>query len=71
MQLAGRLILGFVVLVVVLEGMALVYGVVLPDYETIVWGERTLRFVRYVVVGLTLTWWIPALFVRFGLAKTE
>ncbi|MBP7963244.1 MAG: phosphatase PAP2 family protein [Caldilineaceae bacterium] len=71
MQLAGRLVLGFVVLMVVREGLALVFGVVLPDYETIVWVERTLRFVRYGVVGLTLTWWIPALFVRLGLAKTE
>ena len=70
-QLAGRLILGFVLLIVVREGMALVFGLVLPDYETIVWVERTLRFVRYGIVGLTLTWWIPALFVRLGLAKTE
>lgn len=71
MQLAGRLILGFVVLLVVREGMALVYGAALPDYETIIWVERTLRFARYGVVGLTLTWWVPLLFVGLGLAKTE
>ena len=70
-QLAGRLVLGFVLLMAVREGMALVYGVVLPDYEAVIWIERTLRFVRYLVVGLTLTWWIPALFVRLGLAARE
>ncbi|HEY83735.1 MAG TPA: phosphatase PAP2 family protein, partial [Chloroflexi bacterium] len=32
--------------------------------------EITLRFVRYLVSGLALGWWAPAVFVRFGLAKT-
>ena len=70
-QLAGRLILGVVALMVVREGMAFVYGVVLPDYESMVWVERILRFVRYAMVGLTLSWWVPVLFVRLGLATKE
>ena len=32
--------------------------------------EIALRFVRYAVSGLALSWWAPALFVRLGLAKT-
>ncbi len=68
-QILGRLVVGLVLLVAVREGMALLYGVAIPDYESTIWLERTLRFVRYTVVGLTLTWWVPALFVRLGLAS--
>lgn len=67
-QRLARLAVGLVILAVVREGLALLFGVILPDFEQILWLERTLRFIRYAVVGLTLTWWIPALFVRVGLA---
>ena len=70
MQRLGRLVMGIVVLMLVREGLALLYGALIPDYESMLGLERTLRFVRYTAVGLVLTWIIPALFVRLGLAQT-
>ncbi len=66
-QKIGRYLLGLILLVVVWAGLRALFGLLDGGYLL----QSGLRIVRYTLIGLTVTWWVPALFVRLGLAHTE
>ena len=66
-QKIGRYVLGLLLLVLVWAGLRMLFG--LFDGGHLV--ESGLRIIRYALIGFTVTWWVPALFVRLGLAGTE
>ena len=66
-QKIGRYVLGLFLLVLVWAGLRALFGLI--DGGHLV--ESGLRIIRYALIGLTVTWWAPALFVRLGLARTE
>lgn len=66
-QKIGRYLLGLFLLVLVWAGLRVLFGAIAGGHLI----ESSLRVVRYALIGLTITWWVPALFVRLGLAHTE
>jgi membrane-associated phospholipid phosphatase len=66
-QKIGRYVLGLFLLVLVWAGLRALFGAI--DGGHLI--ESGLRVVRYALIGLTVTWWVPALFVRLGLALRE
>ena len=66
-QKIGRYLLGLLLLIFVWAGLRALFGLI--DGGHLV--ESGLRVVRYALIGFTVTWWAPALFVRLGLARTE
>ncbi|RLT38245.1 MAG: phosphatase PAP2 family protein [Chloroflexi bacterium] len=67
LQKIGRYLLGLCLLVLVWAGLRALFGLI--DGGHLI--ESGLRVVRYALIGLTVTWWVPALFVRMGLAGKE
>ena len=66
-QKTGRYLLGLMFLLLAWAGLRAVFGLMEGGHLV----ESVLRIVRYAVVGLTVTWWGPVLFVRLGLAHKE
>ncbi len=66
-QKIGRYLIGLFLLVLVWAGLRALFGAI--DGGHLI--ESSLRVVRYALIGLTISWWLPALFVRLGLASTE
>lgn len=66
-QKIGRYVLGLFLLVLVWAGLRALFGLI--DGGHLI--ESGLRVVRYTLIGFTVTWWVPVLFVRLGLARTE
>lgn len=66
-QKIGRYLIGLFLLVLVWAGLRALFGAIDGGHLL----ESSLRVVRYALTGLTITWWLPALFVRLGLASTE
>lgn len=62
-----RYVLGLMLVVLFWAGLRVVFNMVEINHFL----EMMLRFVRYTCAGCALTWWAPALFVRFGLAQQE
>lgn len=62
-----RYLVGLVVIVLVWGGLRATFGLV--DAGHLI--DSGLRIIRYALLGFTVTWWLPALFVRVGLARAE
>lgn len=62
-----RYLLGLVVIVAVWGGLRAVFGLI--DAGHLI--DSGLRIIRYALLGFTVTWWLPALFVRIGLAQKQ
>lgn len=67
LQKIGRYLLGLILLVLVWAGLRALFGLIDGGHLL----ESGLRVVRYALIGFTVTWWVPALFVRLGLAGEE
>jgi len=66
-QKIGRYLLGLVLLLLAWAGLRALFGLVDGGHLL----NSALRIVRYAIIGLTVSWFAPALFVRLGLARTE
>jgi membrane-associated phospholipid phosphatase len=62
-----RYLLGIFLAVLFWLGLRLLFGFVEVSYPV----ESLLRFVRYALTGIAITWLAPLLFVRLGLAEQE
>ena len=58
---------GLLVVIVVWGGLRAVFGAFDAGHGLAI----ALRFIRYTITGLVLTWFVPALFLRLGLATPE
>lgn len=67
LQKIGRYLLGLFLLILAWAGLRALFGLIDSGHLL----ESGLRVVRYALIGLTVLWWTPALFVRLGLAHTE
>ena len=67
LQKAGRYLLGLILLLLAWAGLRVLFGLIDGGHFLAV----GLRIVRYATIGLTVTWWGPALFVRLGLARSD
>jgi len=67
LQKIGRYVLGLSLLILAWAGLRALFGLI--DGGHLV--ASGLRVVRYALMGFTVLWWAPALFVRLGLAGKE
>lgn len=66
-QQVVRYLIGVALLVVLWRGLALLFEMIFPIENEL--ALLILRFIRYGVLGLFVTYYAPMLFVRFGLAQ--